>query len=310
MDAGASLITAKPLNVLVVAAHPDDAEIGMGGTIARLAHQGHRVLICDLTDGSPTPRGDRASRIREAAAALEALQPPNSEIPIGAVGPAQPISRVMLDMPNRTLTHSVDTRHALAGVIRAHQARVVFVPHWEDAHPDHIAATRIAEDARFDAKLTRIDMPMPPAYCAGTNPGVGPPIYPTWLFYYDISHLRRVMTPSLCIDITGYERAKQRSVKAYRSQFGPWEGIDGAVDSSVGFASGDPKAKSGPALTGHEPPAGGPAADPGRLIASDFPERLLAYAGFYGSRIGVKYAEAFVTREPIGLSGLREITGM
>jgi LmbE family N-acetylglucosaminyl deacetylase len=66
---------AHPLNVLVVAAHPDDAEIGMGGTIARLADQGHRVLICDLTDGSPTPRGDRASRLVEAAAAMDALQP-------------------------------------------------------------------------------------------------------------------------------------------------------------------------------------------------------------------------------------------
>lgn len=301
-------LSAHPLNVLVVAAHPDDAEIGMGGTIARLAHQGHRVLICDLTDGSPTPRGDRASRIIEAAAALEALQPPpteaNSGSRIGAVGPSQPIARVMLDMPNRTLTHSIETRHALAGVIRAHQARVVFVPHWDDAHPDHIAATRIAEDARFDAKLTKVTMPVPPAYSAGTNPGVGPPIYPTWLFYYDISHLRRVMAPSFCMDITGYERAKQQSVKAYRSQFGPWD--DGAVDSSGAFAQGDPKR----ALTGHEAPAGGPAADPGRLIASDFPERLLAYAGFYGSRIGVKYAEAFVTKEPVGLSGLSELTGM
>ncbi len=296
-----------PLNVLVVAAHPDDAEIGMGGTIARLAHQGHRVLICDLTDGSPTPRGDRASRLIEAAAALGALQPDASEGAVGgvgAVGAPQPIARVMLDLPNRTLTHTVAARHALAGVIRAHQARVVFVPHWDDAHPDHIAATRIAEDARFDAKLTKIDMPVPPAF-AGFDPsrGIGPPIYPTWLFYYDISHLRRVMVPSFCMDITGYERAKQRAVKAYRSQFGPWD--DGAVDSSA-FASGDPKR----VLTGHEPPAGGPAADPGRLIASDFPERLLAYAGFYGSRIGVKYAEAFVTKEPVGLSGLSELTGM
>lgn len=305
-------LAAKPLNVLVVAAHPDDAEIGMGGTIARLAHQGHRVLICDLTDGSPTPRGDRASRMIEAAAALDALQPPPAEAssgaPVGAVGPSQPIARVMLDLPNRTLMHSIEARHALAGVIRAHQARVVFVPHWEDAHPDHIAATRIAEDARFDAKLTKVQMPTPPAF-AGFEPsrGLGPPIYPTWLFYYDISHLRRVMTPSFCMDITGYERAKQRSVKAYRSQFGPWD--DGAVDSSS-FSQGDPKRGRGEPLSGHEPPAGGPAADPGRLIASDFPERLLAYAAFYGSRIGVKYAEAFVTREPMGLSGLSELTGM
>ena len=57
------------MNILVVAAHPDDAEIGMGGSIAMLAEQGHSVLIADLTDGSPTPRGDRATRLTEAAAA-------------------------------------------------------------------------------------------------------------------------------------------------------------------------------------------------------------------------------------------------
>lgn len=296
-------LNGRPLNILVVAAHPDDAEIGMGGTIARLAHQGHRILICDLTDGSPTPRGDRASRLIEAAAALDALQPPVGDPPAGAVGPAQPITRVLLNLPNRTLEHSIATRHALAGVIRAHQARVLFVPHWEDAHPDHIAATRIAEDARFDAKLTKVDMPAPPAFSAGTTPPLGPPIYPNWLFYYDISHLRRVMTPSFCMDITGYERAKQRSVKAYRSQFGPWD--DAA--SAEPFSTGDPKAAH---ASGQAFPIAGPAADPGRLIASDFPERLLSYAAFYGSRIGVKYAEAFVTKEPVGLGGLSELTGM
>jgi LmbE family N-acetylglucosaminyl deacetylase len=298
-------LTGCPLNILVVAAHPDDAEIGMGGTIARLAHQGHRVLICDLTDGSPTPRGDRASRLVEAAAALDTLQPPDGDLPVGAVGPAQPITRVLLNLPNRTLEHSIATRHALAGVIRAHQARVLFVPHWEDAHPDHIAATRIAEDARFDAKLTKVDMPAPPAFSAGVTPAMGPPIYPAWLFYYDISHLRRVMTPSFCMDITGYERAKQRSVKAYRSQFGPWD--DGASDSAQPFSPGDPKAAHPSA---HALPVSGPAADPGRLIASDFPERLLSYAAFYGSRIGVKFAEAFVTKEPVGLRGVSELTGV
>ena len=61
-------------NILVVGPHPDDQEIGMGGTIARLAHQGHNILLCDVTDGSPTPRGDRASRLVEARAALEHRQ--------------------------------------------------------------------------------------------------------------------------------------------------------------------------------------------------------------------------------------------
>ncbi|QYU67050.1 PIG-L family deacetylase [Leptolyngbya sp. 15MV] len=62
-------------NVVVVGPHPDDQEIGMGGTIALLAEQGHDVLLVDVTDGSPTPRGDRASRLDEAQRALEALRP-------------------------------------------------------------------------------------------------------------------------------------------------------------------------------------------------------------------------------------------
>ena len=55
------------MNILVAGPHPDDQELGMGGTIARLASQGHRVLLLALTDGEPTPPGDRATRAKEAA---------------------------------------------------------------------------------------------------------------------------------------------------------------------------------------------------------------------------------------------------
>ncbi|GJQ29156.1 MAG: bacillithiol biosynthesis deacetylase BshB1 [Phycisphaerae bacterium] len=252
------------MNVLVIAAHPDDAEIGMGGTIARLASQGHDVVICDLTDGSPTPRGERAERLREAAEALTHLQP---------TAGAGRVRRVLLDLPNRTLTASVAARHSVAGVIRAHRARVMFVPRPEDAHPDHVAATRIAEDARFDAKLTKVEMPAPPAPLGDGRGAVAePPIYPTWVFYYDISHLRGVKSPDFCMDITGFEQRKLASVTAYRSQFGPWPD--------------------------------GPAGDPGKLVSTDFPSRMMAWAKMWGSTIGVEYAEPFYTREPLGLRSL------
>jgi bacillithiol biosynthesis deacetylase BshB1 len=268
MTLPAPLAAATPLNILVVAAHPDDAEIGMGATIAKLADQGHRILICDLTDGSPTPRGDRASRLIEAQHALAPLQPGNttpSETPR--------VSRLLLDLPNRTLEHSIATRHALAGVIRLHQARVVFLPHWEDAHPDHLAATRIAEDARFDAKLTKIEMPVPPGATS-----IGPPIYPTWLFYYHISHLRHVAPPHFLIDTSGYESQKLASIRAYRSQFGPWDDA--------------------------------PAPAPGTLVTPDFPERMLSYLTYWGSRIGTTTAEPFWTKEPLGLTSLSTIAGL
>ena len=101
----------------------------------------------------------------------------------------------------------------VAGTIRAHQASIVFVPHAEDAHPDHRAVTRIVEDARFDAKLTGLDMPTP----AGMEAGA--PIYPKWLFHYYATHLRIVPAPSFCVDISAQLERKIASIRAYRSQF-------------------------------------------------------------------------------------------
>ena len=129
----------------------------MGGTIARLTSQGHRVLLLDLTDGEPTPHGDRATRAKEAAEAARIL---------GA-------ERITLDLPNRSVTHCLEARHKVAGVIRTFRADVIFVPYFEDAHPDHVAGTRIVEDARFDAKLTKCDLPGEPVY--GMTPEAGVP---------------------------------------------------------------------------------------------------------------------------------------
>lgn len=188
--------------ILVVGPHPDDQELGMGGTIALLADQGHDVLLLDMTDGEPTPTGDAATRARESAAAAAALSPPS-----------RPIRRVQLGLRNRFVEYSIENRHKVAGVIRANQAQVVFTPYFEDAHPDHLAATRIVEDARFDAKLTKLDMPTPP----GLSPG--PPLYPRWLFYYYATHLRITPSPSFVVDISTTLDRKMAAVAAYRSQF-------------------------------------------------------------------------------------------
>jgi bacillithiol biosynthesis deacetylase BshB1 len=178
------------MNILVVGPHPDDQELGMGGTIARLASQGHNVLLLDMTNGEPTPHGSPEIRAKEAARAAQILG----------------VKRFTLEFPNRQLVHSIEARHKVAGVIRQHQAQMVFVPYFEDAHPDHVATTRIAEDARFDAKLTKIDLP-------------GEPIYPKWLFYYYCTHLRHVANPSFLFDITGFEAKKREAILAYESQF-------------------------------------------------------------------------------------------
>jgi bacillithiol biosynthesis deacetylase BshB1 len=192
-------------NILIVGPHPDDQELGMGGTIALLARQGHNVLLLDMTNGEPTPHGSVETRAKEAAEGARALSPPP---------PGNPVRRVLLGLPNRTVEHTIEARHKVAGVIRAHQSHIVFVPYEEDAHPDHRAVTRIVEDARFDAKLTSIDMPVPPGFDR-----IGPPIYPKWLFYYYATHLRIVRSPSFCLDITATLEQKMASIRAYRSQF-------------------------------------------------------------------------------------------
>jgi len=191
------------MNILVIGPHPDDQELGMGGSIARFARQGHNVLLLDLTNGEPTPRGDPATRAKESAQAARLLS-----------APGNPVRRVLLDLPNRRVEHSLAARHKVAAVIRAHQAGIVFVPYFEDAHPDHLAATRIAEDARFDAKLTSLDLSPPPGFAA-----VGPPIYPKWLFHYYATHLRIVPRPSFLIDISDQLETKLAAINAYHSQF-------------------------------------------------------------------------------------------
>jgi len=173
-------------NILVVGPHPDDQELGMGGTIALLAQQGHDVLLLDMTNGEPTPYGDPQTRGEEAKKAAEILSPDPEKFP-----GAKPVRRVLLGLPNREVVHDIESRHKVAGVIRAHRADIVFTPYFEDAHPDHIAVTKIVEDARFDAKLTKVDMPRP-RFWDGSEWAGAPtePRYPKWLFYYYCTHLR------------------------------------------------------------------------------------------------------------------------
>jgi len=131
----------------------------MGGTIVRLAAQGHHLLLLDMTNGEPTPHGSPEQREKEWTAAVEILGRQAKD-----AGGGGTIRRRLLGLPNREVVHSIQARHMVAGVIREHRAQIVFLPFAEDAHPDHVATTRIVEDARFDAKLTKVDLPGQPIY--------------------------------------------------------------------------------------------------------------------------------------------------
>ena len=126
--------TDQPLDALVIAPHPDDAELGMGGTIVKLLRRGWRVGVLDLTDGEPTPHGSPEIRRRETDAASSAMNL---------------TWRFNLGLRNRYLEASIENRQRLAEVFRLARPRWLFAPYWEDAHPDHIAATQLVEAARF-----------------------------------------------------------------------------------------------------------------------------------------------------------------
>ena len=177
-------------NILVVGPHPDDQELGMGGTIRRLASQGHDVLLLDMTNGEPTPFGSEEQRKHEWTEAAKLLG----------------IRRQLVGLVNREVEHTLEARHAVAEVMRQHQTDIIFCPFEQDAHPDHRATTRIVEDARFDAKLTKTQL-------------AGDPVYPRWLFYYYCTHLRWVTDPSFCMDITDEMDVKEQAILAYETQF-------------------------------------------------------------------------------------------
>lgn len=181
------------LDALVIAPHPDDAELGMGGTIALMLAQRMQVGILDLTDGEPTPRGSVEIRGRETAAATVALGVPWRE---------------NLGLPNRRLRATLAARAALAGVIRRVRPRWLFAPHWIDAHPDHVAATRLVEAARFWAKLTKCDLP-------------GEPWHPERIYHYACVHLKTVRHPAFVVDISTTWETKRRALACYASQFAP-----------------------------------------------------------------------------------------
>ena len=224
------------LDALVVAPHPDDAELGMGGTIVRLIGQGWKVGILDLTSGEPTPLGSLERRAAETLAANSALGNP---------------WRKNLGLPNRSLEPTLVNRRELAGIFRQVRPRLIFAPYWEDAHPDHTAATKLVEDARFWSKLSRSDIP-------------GAPFHPARILYYFSVHLRIVERPSLLIDISDQLEAKDQALRCYRSQL---------VDNQS-------------------------AGKPGVI------DSVCDRTRFWGHMVGVKHAEPFASREPVGLTSL------
>ena len=194
-------MTDQSLDVIAVGAHPDDTEIACGGTLAKLAKQGYRVGIIDLTDGEPTP-GSAGPEVRlaEARRAAETL------------GLAE---RVTLDLPNRRLFDTFEARVALAREFRRFRPRLVLGlgAKTPTASPDHYQASLIVEAAVFYSKLTKWD---------DYFDDLPPYVVPRWLkFFLAFDALSLIDRHGLVVDIGDTLETKLAAIACYASQFPP-----------------------------------------------------------------------------------------
>jgi len=179
----------KPLDILAIAAHPDDVEQTCGGTLIRMAELGYRTGVLDLTAGDMGSRGTPEIRLTEAdAAAREMLL----------------AWRGNMRLPDARLENTVSVRMSLAAEIRALRPRVVILPYWEARHPDHYRASEMGFEACFLAGLKKLDEETQPHR-------------PAKILY---SSLYANVAPSFVVDISAQFERRMAALFAYDSQYG------------------------------------------------------------------------------------------
>ena len=178
------------VDVLAIAAHPDDVELTCGGTVLKMSQAGYRTGILDLTRGETGTRGTPETRLREAANAAKILG-----VKI----------RRNLGLPDARLALTDEQKIAIAEVIRELQPHTIILPYWEGRHPDHYNASNLGFEAAFIAGLK--------AY-----PMKGQAFRPFKILYATSDGSAR---PTFAVDITKQYAARRRAILAYKSQFTP-----------------------------------------------------------------------------------------
>lgn len=181
------------LDALIIGAHPDDAEIAMGGTILRLQDAGKRVGILDITRGEMGTRGSQEDRDRETAAATKLLGLSYRE---------------NLNLPDGRVVDGVPEREALALKLRSLQPELVITHHREDLHPDHAAVGRMTREAWYLSGLRRL----------AELDGGAPAKRPARLLYY-LGHV--AFDPTLVVNIDAQWERKLELIRCYGSQIQP-----------------------------------------------------------------------------------------
>ncbi len=186
-------------DAIVITAHPDDAEVQMGGTIAKLADQGFRVLIVDLCDGEPADFAEPGVRLEQAQRAAEIL---------GA-------ERLILDGQDRFIEDSIERRLELAHIIREHQPTWVFGTAEDCVHPDHAAIEPLVTAAVFYARLKNWNRVPGGEVLAETEPWIVERLFfphckmePAWGESFDFA-----------VDVSDTYERKKRAMAEYQSIF-------------------------------------------------------------------------------------------
>jgi N-acetylglucosamine malate deacetylase 1 len=179
----------RPLDILAIAAHPDDVEQTCGGTLIRMAEMGYRTGVLDLTAGDMGSRGTPEIRLIESDAAARHMLL---------------AWRGNMRLPDARLENTVSVRMSMAAEIRALRPRVVILPYWEARHPDHYRASEIGFEACFLAGLKKLDEDSEPHR-------------PSKILY---SSLYANVTPSFVVDISAQFERRMSALFAYDSQYG------------------------------------------------------------------------------------------
>ncbi|MCC6365928.1 MAG: bacillithiol biosynthesis deacetylase BshB1 [Bryobacterales bacterium] len=180
----------QPLDLLAIAAHPDDVEQTCGGTMLRMAEMGYRTGVLDMTAGDMGTRGTQAVRMEESLAAGRQMR----------------LSwRGNLRFPDARLDNSLPARMTMVGEIRRLRPRVVILPYWEGRHPDHYKTTELAYEACFLSGLAKMDE------------GESKPHRPFKVLY---ASLYANVTPTFVVDISAQFERRMQALLEYESQYG------------------------------------------------------------------------------------------
>ncbi len=181
------------VDILAIGAHPDDVELGCGGTVAKLISEGKTVAIVDLTQGELGTRGTNFTRAEEAA---------NSAKILGIS------ARENLKMKDGFLTNSEEHQMQIVKIIRKYQPEIVLANAIDDRHPDHAKAAKLVSDACFLSGLVKIE-----TVSKGENQK---PWRPKQIFHYI---QWKNIAPDFVIDISNFMEKKIEACLAFKTQF-------------------------------------------------------------------------------------------